>query len=197
MRHAASLLTAALLLSTALPASAAGGRARAREAAREERRDDIQEKRDERRDAAKAKATPGANKRQRRQGSAIVGGVKSGQLTEAEAKDLSARDAGLRRLEASMKADGTMTRSEREALHSELDALARAIRSEKHDADATAPLRRRDGTDGAAAATRGRRLVEVRRSLNRAALSATERAALEAEHATLVDGLFEEDLGDD
>jgi len=197
MRHAASLLAAAVLFTTALPATAAGGRARAREAAREERREDIREKRDERRDEAKPKATPGANKRQRRQGSAIVGGVKSGQLTETEAKALAEREAGLRSLEASMKADGTMTKAERQTLHDELTGLAKAIRNDKTDADRTAPLRLRDGCDPATCAARGRRLAEVRRSLNRAEPTAAERAALEAEHTAIVDELYEEALADD
>lgn len=59
----------------------------------------------------------------------------------------------------------------------------------------------KDGTDTKAAAGQAGRLAEVRRELNRADLTADQRKALEAEHTTLVDSLYEEALasqeGDD
>jgi hypothetical protein len=191
-------LAPVLCATLAAAPAAAGGRGRAareerreqREDRREDRRDEARENRDDRRDGA----TPGANKRQRRQGSRIVGGVRSGQLTKAEVDGLAAREKALRDLEGSMKADGAMTPDERKKLHDELDALSRAIRSEKHDADRSAPLRLRDGNDDKAAAGRGRRLGEVRRELNRTDLPPEQRAALEAEHTRLVDELYEEAL---
>jgi hypothetical protein len=195
LRSVAGLVVLALSVSSS-PALAGGGRGRAareeRRENREERREEARENRDDRRDDRRGKGEAGVNKRQRRQGSRIVGGVRSGQLTPAEVDALTAREKSLRDLEASMRADGALTPDERKKLHDELDGLGRAIRSEKHDADRSAALRLRDGNDDKAGAARGRRLGEVRRELNRADLSPEQRAALEAEHTRLVDELYEE-----
>lgn len=206
MKTFAAALVAVAVVS--VPATA-GGRGRAR---REERREEVQEKRDEaaekreersekvdaKIDAKKKSADPGANRRQRRQGSRIVGGVKSGQLTQQEVDALSARAGNLRTLEANAKADGVLTDAERHSLHTELNGLSKDIRNEKTDADKTGALRVRDGIDGdKKTATSARRLAEVRRELNQPSLPPTQRTALEAEHASLVDSLFEERFDDD
>ncbi len=181
------------------------GRGRARDgSAAEARRDDVKGQRDARRqqrqdavDGKKKQADPKVNRRQRRQGSRIVGGVKSGQLTEAEMQNLSAQEAALRDLEAEMKADGTLSKEERKTLHGALNDLSKSIRSEKHDADATGAIRLRQRDDDRAMSAEARRLAAVRRELNGGTLSPEQRKALEAEHASLVDGLYEEALADD
>ncbi len=197
------LLVGSLVMSTSALAERGRGRARG-----EARRDDVSGQRDQRQNereaqrqdkvsAKKKKADPGINKRQRRQGSRIVGGVKSGQLTETEMQSLSAQEAALRDLEASAKADGAVSKDERQSLHSALNDLSKSIRSEKHDADTTTPLRLRERDDDLAMSAEARRLAAVRRQLNGKDLSAEQRAALEAEHTSLVDGLYEEAFDDD
>ena len=200
------LLAAALVVCGFAAAAEAGPRSRARAEERQEKREEIQEKRDERRDEAadaidakrdeaKKKAYPGVNRRQRRQGSRIVGGVRSGQLTPAEVDALAAREAALRTLEANAKADGALTEAERKSLHGELQTLSRQIRTEKTDADKTGKIHIRDGVDGDRKnAAQARRLAEVRRELNKPSLTPAQRAVLETEHTALVDSLFEEEL---
>jgi hypothetical protein len=176
-------IVVAVVVVLALPAAAQSRREK-----REERREELREKRDDKRD----ERSPGVNKKQRRQGSRIVGGVKSGQLTQQEVDELTARERALRELEGKAKADGTLTVDERKQLHGELQSLSKQIRSEKHDLDKTGQLQLRADVGDRAAAQKARRLGEVRRALNQGSVTGAERAALESEHATLVDGLFEE-----
>ena len=195
LRHLSVALVVTIVLS-ALPA-AAGGHGRHRDGGdRHERvqdkRDEKREERAEKREDHKKVADPGVNKRQRRQASRIVAGVRSGQLTKDEVDHLEAREASLRTLEGSMKADGQLTKDERAKLHDELDALGKEIASEKHDGDTVPALRVRDGVDGKGACEKARQLGHARRELNRADLTPEQRAALESEHERLVDDLYEE-----
>ena len=195
LRRPVVVLVVAVVLSS-LPAQA-GGRGRHRDGG--DRHEQVQDKRDEKREERAEKredhkkvADPGVNKRQRRQASRIVAGVRSGQLTKDEVSRLEAREASLRTLEGSLKADGELTKDERAKLHDELDALGKEISSEKHDADKTPPLRVRDGNDKKAACEKARQLGHTRRELNRADLTPEQRAGLEAEHDRLVDELYED-----
>lgn len=187
-----SVVIGSVTLSLGAPAVARDREARREK--REQREEKREERRDERRDTLDDKGqtlSPGANKRQRRQASRIVGGVRSGQLTKAEVDALTAHEAKLRAIEASAKADGVLTDDERKALHQELAALSRELHQEKHDSDRAAPLTPSTSTPSKATATAARRLTEVRRGLNQPSLSPAERAALEAEHSALLDTLFE------
>jgi hypothetical protein len=158
----------------------------AREGARD--RDEVRQRRDDRTEHA----SPGVNKRQRRQAGRIAGGVRSGQLTEAEVQSLTSAEASFRAIEAAAKSDGVLSQAEREQPHHELTALSRQIFIDKHDADRTAPavVVRDDATTTQAAAD-ARRLTEVRRALNAPTTTPAERLALEAEHRALIDGLYE------
>ncbi|MDP2341803.1 MAG: hypothetical protein Q8O67_12665 [Deltaproteobacteria bacterium] len=184
-------IVVAVVVVLAFPAFAQGRREK-REERREERaekREELQDKRDERREEPR---DPGVNKKQRRQGSRIIGGVRSGQLSPQEVEALTSREKALRELEAKAKADGSLSVAERRVLTNELQALSRQIRSEKNDLDHRAPLSVRSNITDKALAQKARRVGEVRRTLNGVTLSAGERAALETEHSALLDALYEE-----
>lgn len=78
---------------------------------------------------------PGANQRQANQHGRIEQGIRSGQLTKDEAKQLAAGQRAIRQEEREYKADGTLTKDERKDLHQDLNAASKEIYSEKHDAE--------------------------------------------------------------
>lgn len=76
---------------------------------------------------------PGVNQRQGNQTARIVNGVKSGELTHAEAQDLRDGRREIRQTEQAYKADGTLTRDERIDLHQDLNQQSRDIHDAKHN----------------------------------------------------------------
>ena len=75
------------------------------------------------------------NVRQHHQHARIAQGVKSGELTKVEAKDLRGDQKELRQEEAAYKADGKLTKAERKDLHKDLNENSKEIYLEKHDAE--------------------------------------------------------------
>ena len=88
---------------------------------------------------APAVRDPGVNERQGNQTGRIVQGVKSGELTHAEAQELRTERKDIRELEQGYKADGTLTKDERKDLHQQLNQQSREIYEEKHDEETRAP----------------------------------------------------------
>ena len=78
---------------------------------------------------------PGVNDRQANQTGRIVKGVKTGELTQDEARKLREGRHEIRQTEQEYKADGTLTRDERIDLHQDLNQQSRDIYDAKHDAD--------------------------------------------------------------
>lgn len=79
-------------------------------------------------------ATPRVTKRQIHQQQRIKEGVKSGELTKAEAAKLEAREAKIQHDKKMAKSDGVVTPQERAKLHREENRTSRAIYRQKHDA---------------------------------------------------------------
>jgi len=77
---------------------------------------------------------PGVNARQRQQQERIGQGLKSGQLTGAEATRLEREERAVRVEERAYKADGKLTPGERKDLHQDLNKVSRDIYNQKHDA---------------------------------------------------------------
>ena len=77
---------------------------------------------------------PRVNEHQLRQHERIAQGVKSGELTHAEAKDLRGDQKGIRKEERQFKSDGKLTKNERQELHQDQGAASKEIYQEKHDA---------------------------------------------------------------
>jgi Skp family chaperone for outer membrane proteins len=88
---------------------------------------------------APAVRDPGVNQRQGNQTGRIVQGVKSGELTKAEAQELRTERKDIRELEQGYKSDGALTREERTDLHQQLNQQSREIYEEKHDGEARTP----------------------------------------------------------
>jgi hypothetical protein len=78
---------------------------------------------------------PVVNKRQHRQHGRIHQGVKSGELTPAEARALRKEQRAIRLKERAYKSDGTLTKHERKELQEDVNAASRNVREEKHDAE--------------------------------------------------------------
>lgn len=77
---------------------------------------------------------PNINRRQHNQHERIAQGVKSGELTRSEAKDLRGDQRQLRQKERAYKSDGQLTKAERLDLHKDLNANSREIYADKHNA---------------------------------------------------------------
>jgi hypothetical protein len=77
---------------------------------------------------------PAVNARQHNQHERIAQGVRSGALTQDEAKALRTEQRSIRQEERQYKSDGILARDERRDLHQDLRAASRDIYSEKHDA---------------------------------------------------------------
>lgn len=80
------------------------------------------------------KRDPRVNGHQVRQHERIAQGVKSGELTHAEAKDLRGDQKSIRQEEKAFKSDGKLTKDERQELHQDQSAASKEIYAEKHDA---------------------------------------------------------------
>lgn len=78
---------------------------------------------------------PGVNARQHRQGDRIKQGVRSGELTRDETRQLREERRNIRQEERAYKSDGKLTRDERKDLHQDLNDLSKDIYTEKHDDD--------------------------------------------------------------
>jgi hypothetical protein len=78
-------------------------------------------------------ATPGINATQRNERARIRQGVASGELTRPEAARLKAREADIRQDKRMAKADGVVTRDERQGIRKEEAHASRAIHRQKHD----------------------------------------------------------------
>jgi aminoglycoside phosphotransferase family enzyme len=78
---------------------------------------------------------PRVNRHQFKQHERIEQGVRSGELTRGETRQLAAEQRAIRQEERRYKSDGVMTRDERKDLHQDLNAASRNIYNEKHDAE--------------------------------------------------------------
>ena len=78
-------------------------------------------------------ATPGLNARQRNERARIQQGKASGELTRAEAARMHARQADIRQDKRAAKADGVVTRDERQDIRKDENQASRAIYRQKHD----------------------------------------------------------------
>jgi hypothetical protein len=78
---------------------------------------------------------PWVNQRQENQRDRVRQGIKSGQLTKEEAKELATNQKELRQEEKEYKSDGTLTKEERVDLHQDLNSTSKDIYQEKHDAE--------------------------------------------------------------
>ncbi|MFZ5580495.1 MAG: hypothetical protein ACOZAQ_08555 [Pseudomonadota bacterium] len=75
----------------------------------------------------------GINARQHNQHQRIEQGVRSGQLTRTETRELAREQRNLRQQERAYKSDGVMTRAERKDMHQDLNAARKGIYEQKHD----------------------------------------------------------------
>lgn len=78
---------------------------------------------------------PQINHRQHNQHERIAQGVKSGELTRVEAKDLRGDQRELRQKERAYKSDGQLTKAERVDLHKDLNANSKEIYADKHNVE--------------------------------------------------------------
>lgn len=78
--------------------------------------------------------TRSLDRREKRQEKRIEQGVKSGELTDREAKRLEMREQKLKADEARAKSDGIVTPKERARLQHEANKTSRRIYKQKHDA---------------------------------------------------------------
>lgn len=74
------------------------------------------------------------NQSQHNQQHRIADGVKSGELTRGEAKNLQGQERAIRKEERQYKSDGNLSKAERKDLHQDMNALSKDIYHEKHDA---------------------------------------------------------------
>ena len=78
---------------------------------------------------------PYINAQQHRQHERLQQGVRSGQLTRNETRQLAAQQHGLRQQERAYKSDGVMTSTERQDMRQDQRAASQSIHAEKHDAE--------------------------------------------------------------
>lgn len=77
---------------------------------------------------------PGVNARQQHQQQRVRQGVRSGELTRRETRNVAEEQRDIRQLERAYKSDGELTRAERADLHHEQNQASRDIYQQKHDA---------------------------------------------------------------
>ena len=77
--------------------------------------------------------TPGINARQRHESARIRQGVATGELTRTEAARLKSREADIRQDKRAARADGVVTRDERQDIRKDEAKASRAIYRQKHD----------------------------------------------------------------
>ena len=78
-------------------------------------------------------ATPGINQTERNQEARIQQGVRSGELSRPEARNLQQQQNQIRADKRAAKADGVVTRAERRQIKREQQQANRAIRHKKHN----------------------------------------------------------------
>ena len=84
-------------------------------------------------------STPNLDQRQANQEKRIDNGVKSGQLTAKETANLEKRETKLETDKQAAKADGKVTKAERNKLQREANRDSRKIHRKKHNAKTSAP----------------------------------------------------------
>ncbi|MBL7473428.1 hypothetical protein [Robertkochia sediminum] len=80
-----------------------------------------------------AQSTPKVDQRQKIQKARTIEGVKSGELTKAEAKSVVAGQKKVNRMEARAKSDGKVTRRERKRLQQAQNRSSRNIARKKNN----------------------------------------------------------------
>jgi hypothetical protein len=93
------------------------------------------EKHDGQSDSSGGVRDPGVNARQADQRERIQQGIRSGELTRGEARQLVAEQRNIRQEERQYKSDGVLTGDERKDLRQDLRAASKDIYTEKHDAE--------------------------------------------------------------
>lgn len=83
--------------------------------------------------ASFAQNTPVVDKREANQKARIKEGVKSGEITKHEAKNLAKQQRHVKKAEAKAKADGEVTAAERAKLDRKQDRASKNIAKQKHD----------------------------------------------------------------
>ena len=78
---------------------------------------------------------PRVNQHQSNQRDRIAQGVRSGELTRGETRQLAQEQRAIRQKERLYKSDGVLTRDERKDLHLDQKAASKDIYNEKHDAE--------------------------------------------------------------
>jgi hypothetical protein len=99
---------------------------------------------------ARGTPDPGVNARQHNQRARVQQGVRSGELTRRETRQVAEGQRDIRQLERAYKSDGTLTGAERRDLHHEQNQASREIYQQKHDAQerpAVAPAMRDPGVN--------------------------------------------------
>ena len=76
---------------------------------------------------------PKIDKRQKNQKTRIVKGVKSGELTKKETKQLAKQQANIRKMERRAKKDGVVTTKEKARLHKAQNKASRNIKRKKNN----------------------------------------------------------------
>lgn len=87
---------------------------------------------------------PVVNHRQHNQHARIRQGVRSGELTRHETRQLAGEQRDVRQLERAYKSDGTLSGAERRDLRHEQNQASRDIYQQKHDGQQRAPAAIRD-----------------------------------------------------
>lgn len=80
-----------------------------------------------------AAQTPVINARQRNERARIRQGVRSGELNRSEAARMRGREAGITAEKRAARADGVVTRNERQDIRRTENSASRAIYRQKHD----------------------------------------------------------------
>lgn len=83
--------------------------------------------------ASNAQSTPVVDQREANQKARINQGVKSGELTKAEAYRLRKNQKNIKHAEAKAKSDGVVTPAERAKLESKQNNASKRIAKQKHD----------------------------------------------------------------
>src|SRR5881397_2717112 len=78
---------------------------------------------------------PGVNARQRAQHARVAQGVRSGELTPSETRDIAKEQRAIRQEEREFKSDGKLTVEERKELRQDLNQASKNIYEQKHDAE--------------------------------------------------------------
>jgi F0F1-type ATP synthase membrane subunit b/b' len=86
---------------------------------------------------AQTTATPNIDHRQENQQKRIAQGINSGSLTAQEASHLEKREAKIEADKQAAKADGKVTKHERQKLQHEEDNASKKIHAKKHNAKTT------------------------------------------------------------